>query len=95
MDINQEYIHEVQKILGSWIHEIRKERGLTQEQLGELVGCEKQTIYKIEIGKWLSIPMLIKLSVALDFYPFFLEKESEDELAVMMRERWRRAHDKN
>lgn len=39
--------------------------------------------------------MLIRLSVHLDFYLFLLEKDSKDELAVMMRNRWKRAHDEN
>ena len=76
MEINQDYIHEVQAIIGSWIREMRKERGLTLEDCGKLVGCNAGTMSKIENGVWLSIPMLIRLSVALDFS--FLLYRNED-----------------
>jgi len=36
------------ELLGQTIREIRKERNLTQEQLGELVGVKKAQISKIE-----------------------------------------------
>ena len=93
--INPEYIAEIRKIIGSWLLDFRKEKGITQEQLAEQLGIGKATISKIESGKWLSIEMLIKLSVELDFFIFLVEKDSKDDLATAMRDRWRRAHDEN
>lgn len=37
--------------LGNEIHRLRKERGLTQRQLGELVGLSWVSIARIEAGK--------------------------------------------
>ena len=39
--------------------------------------------------------MLIKLSIQLDFFIFLVEKDSDDELATSMRERWSRKGDQN
>lgn len=93
--INPEYVAQVRQVIGGWLLDFRKEKGITQEQLAERLGIGKATISKIESGKWLSIEMLIKLSVELDFFIFLVEKESKDDLATAMRDRWRRAHDEN
>lgn len=92
MNINPEYIEQVRQLIGQWVAEFRKQKGLTQAQLAKELGVSYPTVSKIEAGKWLSIEMLIRLSVHLDFYLFLLEKDSNDELAVMMRNRWKRAH---
>lgn len=93
--INPEYVAQVRQVIGGWLLDFRKEKGITQEQLAEQLGIGKATISKIESGKWLSIEMLIKLSVELDFFIFLVEKESKDDLATAMRDRWHRAHDEN
>lgn len=94
MEINPEYIEQVRQLIGQWVAEFRKQKGLTQAQLAKELGVSYPTVSKIEAGKWLSIEMLIRLSVHLDFYLFLLEKDSKDELAVMMRNRWKRSHGK-
>lgn len=93
--INPEYVAQVRQVIGGWLLDFRKEKGITQEQLAEQLGIGKATISKIESGKWLSIEMLIKLSIELDFFIFLVEKESRDDLATAMRDRWRRTHDEN
>ena len=93
---SEEYKLEVRKMYGSWIKQIREEKGLTQQQLGEQMDLDRSTISKIEDGKWnFGIDTLTLFEQHLDFYLFFLEKESTDELATMMRERWKRAHEGN
>lgn len=92
---NPEYVAQVRQVIGGWLLDFRKEKEITQEQLAEQLGIGKATISKIESGKWLSIEMLIKLSIHLDFFIFLVEKDSKDELATAMRDRWRRAHDEN
>ena len=93
--INPEYITQVRQLIGSWLLDFRKEKGITQEELANELGISKGTVSKIESGKWLSIEMLIKLSIELDFFIFLVEKESKDDLSTAMRDRWRRAHDEN
>jgi len=93
--INPEYITQVRQLIGSWLLDFRKEKGITQEELANELGISKGTVSKIEAGKWISIEMLIKLSIHLDFFIFLVEKESKDDLATAMRDRWRRAHDEN
>jgi transcriptional regulator with XRE-family HTH domain len=93
--LNPEYISKIRQLIGDWIREFRKDKGLTQLDVSKMLGVNEATVSKIEAGKWLSLEMLIKLSIHLDFYIFLLEKSSEDELAKVMRDRWRRAHEEN
>ncbi|TJY37937.1 helix-turn-helix transcriptional regulator [Pontimicrobium aquaticum] len=41
----------IPKIVGLRIKELRNERGLTQTELAELVGKDRQYLYKIEKGR--------------------------------------------
>ncbi len=50
----------------------RKEKGLTQVELGKLAMVDPKTINKIETGKWLpSMRSLMLMSEALDMTLFF------------------------
>lgn len=52
--------------IGQRIAQLRKERGLTQEQLSELTGLDRTNIAKIENGKYnVSIDILNKVCVSL------------------------------
>jgi putative transcriptional regulator len=47
---------------------LREERGMTQEQLADLVGLSRQSIISIERGRFIpSIETALRLSLALDF----------------------------
>ena len=67
---------DIKKELGSKIKSIRKSKGLTQEQLAELIGIEPPSLSYIETGKFSpSIETLQKLSEVLqvgvwEFYYF-------------------------
>lgn len=93
---NPEYLLEVRKLYGGWIKQIREEKGQTQQQMADEIGMSRSTISKIEDGKWnFGIDTLTIFAQHLDFFLFFLEKNSKDELAAQMRDRWNQAHQKN
>lgn len=53
-------------ILGEFISQIRKERNMTQEQLGKLIGVQKSTVSKLEKnGKNMTIDTILKVFNAL------------------------------
>lgn len=65
--------NDVQKILGASLKEIREAKGLTQEKLGELIGMEAGTIYRIEAGKnFVKSDTLAKLCNVLNVHPSVL-----------------------
>ena len=53
-------------MIGDKIRALRKRRGLSQEQLGELVGFSQSKISKIENGDWDSLSDLRLIAKALD-----------------------------
>lgn len=62
--------------IGQRIKAARIEKGLNQEELGELVGCSNNHMSHVEVGQTkVSLTMLMKLSVALekDFDYFLLD----------------------
>jgi len=55
------------ELLGAQIREIRKARGLTQEQLAEMIDVEQKHVSRIESGKnYPSIDRLEKIAAALN-----------------------------
>ena len=57
----------IKKTLGEKIKRVRKQRGLTQEQLAELIDIAPKNLSKIEVGAcFVTAETLEKLLVALD-----------------------------
>ena len=55
------------KLLGRRIKEIRKNRGLTQEKLAELIDIETCSLSAIEIGRhYPSMPTIVKIAEKLN-----------------------------
>ena len=61
------------KLFGKRIKELRKQKKLTQEQLGELVGIDYKQIGNIETGTYFTtMPTLEKIAAALEVEIFEL-----------------------
>ena len=65
------------------LEEMRKERGLTQEQLAELLEVSRQTVSSLESGRY-NPSILLALKIARFFHAgveeiFIYEEETEDE----------------
>ena len=55
------------ELLGARIKELRKAKGLSQEELAEKIGVEPQHMSRLEIGKsYPSLDRLEKIAIALD-----------------------------
>ena len=65
-------------MIGDKIRALRKRRGLSQEQLGELVGFSQSKISKIENGDWDSLSDLKLLAAALEVPIEELVREETD-----------------
>ena len=79
------------------IKEKREQQGLTQQELGELCGTGKQTIYKYETGIITNIPLdrLELIAEALHTTPGYLmgwedEARQEEQELIELREEMRR-----
>lgn len=55
------------KKIGSRIRSARTEKGLSQEELGVIIGCSNNHLSHVEIGQTkVSLTMLLRVSLALD-----------------------------
>jgi transcriptional regulator with XRE-family HTH domain len=87
-NINPEHLIEVRRLLGGWLRSFREDQNMTQEDLAEKMGMSRSSIAKIENGKWnFGIDTLTLFALHLNFYQFFIPKDSDDPLAKSMRER--------
>ena len=69
--------------LGDMIKSVRKERNLTQEQLGELIGVQKSQISKLERNtKNVTIETILKVFGALKANVKFSVEMNESEFTV-------------
>jgi HTH-type transcriptional regulator/antitoxin HipB len=71
------------EVLGGMIKTVRKERNLTQEQLGELIGVQKSQISKLERNtKNVTIETILKVFRALKANVRFSVEMNESEFKV-------------
>ncbi|QAA82230.1 XRE family transcriptional regulator [Aequorivita sp. H23M31] len=71
------------EVLGDMIKSVRKERNLTQEQLGELIGVQKSQISKLERNtKNVTIETILKVFGALKANVKFSVEMNESEFTV-------------
>jgi HTH-type transcriptional regulator/antitoxin HipB len=71
------------ELLGEMIKSVRKERNLTQEQLGELIGVQKSQISKLERStKNVTIETILKVFRALKANVRFSVELNESEFKV-------------
>ncbi len=72
------------ELLGEMIKSVRKERHLTQEQLGELVGVKKSQISKLERNtKNVTIETILKVFKALKANVKFIVEMEESEFKLV------------
>lgn len=73
---------DTKKLIGARIKELRKQAGLTQEQLGELVDLDARHLSRLEVGKHFpSLDSLERIAVALnvplaEFFQFSTDESS-------------------
>jgi DNA-binding XRE family transcriptional regulator len=74
-DVNiNNFKNEIPVIIGNLIRELRKQKGITQTELGKLTGKDRQYIFKIEKGKVTSSIVAIAIiakSLAISLKEFF------------------------
>ena len=72
------------EVLGDMIKSVRKERNLTQEQLGELIGVQKSQISKLERNtKNVTIETILKVFKALKANVRFSVEMNESEFKLV------------
>lgn len=87
-------ITEARKMLVKYLHDEVIQKGISIDQLSEKTGMDPSNITRIFSGKYSpSIDIFLILCRALDCYIFVIDKNADDDLVEMMKNRWRRNFD--
>lgn len=71
-----QYIQENREMIGKQIRTFREKKGLSQDELAEIMEVTRSTISKIETGTFaITIDYLVKFAWYLDFDIAVLEKQ--------------------
>lgn len=72
----EEYFQEHREKIGGQIRVFREKRGLSQDELAEIMDIHRSTISKIETGKFaITIDYIVKFAWYLDFDILVMEKQ--------------------
>src|SRR5688572_33450720 len=69
--------------VGDRVRQIRQEKGITQKDLAQLSGVCQQMISKLEVGKAQGSANIVRLALALDVSPAWLEGISNRKSATL------------
>jgi len=87
-NLNPEYLLSVRNIIGAHFKKCRIEKGISQKQLADKMQISQSTVAKIENGSWnFTLDFLVLFCHHLDLYLFLPEKEKEDDLVQLMKNR--------
>lgn len=85
--INENVINEARSLIGSMLRNFRESKGLNQTQVADYIGVSKNTISKVEIGKFdFGIDIISKLSILYGFTINFEIKEEGDKNRFLLQE---------
>lgn len=71
----EQYIQENREVIGKHIRTFREKKGLSQDELAEIMEVNRSTISKVETGKFaITVDYLTKFAWYLDFSISLFEK---------------------
>lgn len=74
----EQYIQENREAIGKQIRTFRENKGISQDELAEIMEVNSSTISKVENGKFaITIDYLVKFAWYLDFNILVLEKQGK------------------
>lgn len=94
--MNEEKYQEARKILLRFLSDQAKAKGITHEQIAEKTGFDRSNVGRMLAGKFSpTLDNFMKLAEAVGVYFFLSDKESEEDLVKLMRDRHKRPGDHN
>lgn len=87
---NENVLNEARMIISGFLKNRRIELNLSQQELADRVGMARETISRMESGKfWLGMKQYLQICESLHLLPVVAEMESETEIADALRQNWK------
>lgn len=87
--MNENVLNEARNLIAGFLKQRREELKLTQQELADKVGMSRETISRMEAGKfWLVMKQYLLICEALHLFPAIAEMEAKDEIAEALRSNW-------
>lgn len=91
--MNNNLLQQAREKFGLFFRDLRKQKGLSQQEIGNATGVSKQTINKVELGRFpYSVDLLLKLSTVLGFTINFEIKETTKQDRFILQQSERQFH---
>jgi len=91
MGINEEKYKEARKMLLEYLRRVAKEKNITHKDISEKTGFTPNNVSRMLMGRYSpSLDNFLRIAESCDVYFFIIDKDSDDELAEIMRRRWNR-----
>ena len=90
--MNKEVTIEARKLILAYLKKRAEEKGITQLVISEKMGKTQSNISRMFAGKYPpTLDNLIDLANICECYVFVIDKNSDDDLCKIMKDRWNKA----
>jgi transcriptional regulator with XRE-family HTH domain len=94
MGTNEEKYKTARLMLCRYLHQLAKDKGITQDDIAEKTGFTRNNVSRMLSGKYApSLDNFIRLAEAVDCYFFVIDKKADEETTEMMQDRWGKRFD--
>lgn len=94
--MNDRKITEARIMLCHYLASLAKEKGLSTYDIARITGFKQPNVHRMLTAKYApTLDNFIRLADALDAYIFIIDKNADDDLTQLMRDRWRRPGDQD
>lgn len=91
MAINEQKFREARKMLMEYLRATALEKGITHAQIAEKTGFSPNNVSRMLMGHYApSLDNFLRLAEAINIYFFIIDKDEDDELVQIMKNRWGR-----
>lgn len=87
--MNENLILETRLLLCHYLRDLAKEKGLTHQMIADVTGFKSNNVSRMLSGMYPpTLDNFIKLAHAINTYIFIIDKNADDDIVLLMRNRW-------
>jgi len=92
--INEEKYKKARVLQLQYLSKLAKEKGITQDEIAEKTGFTRNNVCRMLSGRYSpSLDNFMRLCEAINCYLFIIDKNSDNDMVKLMKERWGKVFD--